>query len=37
MSVAENPSFWTHRERLTGTRLDPGSTASEEGLTEKEW
>jgi hypothetical protein len=34
MSVAEiNP----HRERLTGTRLDPGSIASRTRLAEKEW
>jgi hypothetical protein len=37
MSVAENPSVWIHRSRLTGTRLDPGSIASRKRLVEKEW
>jgi hypothetical protein len=34
MSVAE---IRPHRERLTGTRLDRGSTASGKRLAEKEW
>jgi hypothetical protein len=34
MSVAE---IKPHRGRLTGTRLDPGSTASRKRLAEKEW